>query len=57
MTGEDEIVTAQAKLKDLLTRTLVAGYHGEASLHVTVQDGHIQYLTTQQEEKHRLTKK
>lgn len=34
---------AQAEFQKLLAAACVAGFHGTASVSITVQDGHIQY--------------
>ncbi|WP_148076003.1 hypothetical protein [Bythopirellula goksoeyrii] len=34
---------AQAEFQRLLENACVAGFHGSASVTITVQDGHIQY--------------
>jgi hypothetical protein len=39
----DKRQLAQAEFRKLIDNACVAGFHGSASVTITVQDGHIQY--------------
>ncbi|GEM_PF-1602572 len=39
----DKRAVAQAEFQKLIENACVAGFHGSASVTITVQDGHIQY--------------
>jgi hypothetical protein len=43
MEKADKRVVAQQEFRKVLDNACVAGFHGSASVTVTVQDGHIQY--------------
>ncbi|WP_146448216.1 hypothetical protein [Bythopirellula polymerisocia] len=41
--SNDRRQQAQAEFEKLISNACVAGFHGSASVTITVQDGHIQY--------------